>query len=548
MPFRARPGRSTGATWWLGRPVRHARRGTCPADPHRPATRCVGAPPPHHRPGLLLVASFLGAGIAQVVIWNTERTRATFERDATSASPALEARSAGTAARARGAARRAHAVARSHPRRGAGCNPGLARQRRAAGHGMERARPGIRCAGVRGRNRSDGCPDTASSIGPDDGTAAPTAAARAELGRAHAASSNLCPPTKAPWASTPCRFRRRGAPSNAARRSGRPTATPGFRLTRNPGAPYGVVLYQAHLRRQSGDGPGARCCDPRRCLRHARRGSPDGPDRPAPGAPSQCLCGRHRHCRQPPSPRRPRGLRDRGRGHDPGSSRLPSPGACGTCGSLRRAAGPAASLQWECLAVLADRPARDGTARRLSADGHRPHAAHRDRRAPAHRGARSRGRRARNRRSRAARQRAALSQHPRQRADRRDLHQPGRRRDPGQSPLLRADRLHRGRAAHAQPGRLHPSRGCGAGDRDGRAAGARRHPDVPAQQALHPQGRRHRLGAVDGVAAARLAEPAVAHRRRASRTSPSTCGSRKPSMRARRPRPPTGPRASSCRA
>ena len=39
---------------------------------------------------------------------------------------------------------------------------------------------------------------------------------------------------------------------------------------------------------------------------------------------------------------------------------------------------------------------------------------------------RRRGRRARDRRGRAARQRAALSQHPRQRADRRDLHRPRR--------------------------------------------------------------------------------------------------------------------------
>ena len=92
-----------------------------------------------------------------------------------------------------------------------------------------------------------------------------------------------------------------------------------------------------------------------------------------------------------------------------------------------------------------------------------------------------------------------------------DLRRP---RHPGQSALLRADRLRRARAGGAEPRGADPPGGPRQRRDADRAAGRRRDPDVPAPQALPEPRRRRRLGALDGLAAARRSQRAVAHRRR----------------------------------
>ena len=171
-------------------------------------------------------------------------------------------------------------------------------------------------------------------------------------------------------------------------------------------------------------------------------------------------------------------------------------------------------LEPQPLDALGDRPAVGGDARRVAAHHDRPDSPHRDRGARADRGAARRGERAAGGGDRAASERAALSQHPRQRADRRRLHRPRRPRHPGQSALLRADRLRRARADDARPGCADAGRGPCPRRRDDGAARRRRDPDVPAPQALPDPCRRRRLGALDGLAAARRGQRAVADRRR----------------------------------
>ena len=211
--------------------------------------------------------------------------------------------------------------------------------------------------------------------------------------------------------------------------------------------------------------------------------------------------------------RRPRRLRCRADRPGPRAAlRLRRP-AVGPAGD-GAAAGRARGARPQRRVLRRRRAALGGDARRRAADHHRPDATDRERGARAHRRPARRGRRAPRRRGGAARERAALSQHPRQRADRHHLFRPERPRDPGQPAVLRADRLQRGRAGGPAADRAHPSRGRRQRRGADRAAGARRDPDAPPAQALPHPSRRGGLGAGDGDPAARLGQPALAHRRR----------------------------------
>ena len=353
-------------------------------------------------------------------------------------------------------------------------------------------------------------------------------------------------------------------------------------------------------RRQCAVDPGGPCGDrigaPHRPRRGDRRLPPDPGRRSRPAQRRRDLPGdlrRRRDDRQPSASPRPaawsswRSTWRRSSKASPGSSRT----TCSVCivdngapAERRRLAGPPgceaepaamlhvrplsfAGRQWDLrvfarpaqiperlqrqrLAVRAGRAGVGGDARRLPADDHRPHAAHRDRGARAHR-------RAARPRSANARWREAALRDSEQRFRNILDHVPigviytdlQRPRDPDQPALLRADRLPRRRAADAARCSTctHPDDVAQDVELVGRLVRGeipmyRRHKRYITQRRRASSGCSRRSRCCATRRTSRGASSA------SSRTSPSTCGSRRPSARARPPRRRTGRRANSSRA
>ncbi len=236
----------TGAIWWLGdlfgmlvvAPALLTLIGR-PRDAWAPRRLTIGL-------AMVLVATFLAAGIAQVVIWNSERTRATFQRDATSASLALEAQLQ-EPLHALEALRGALTVSRDPTR----AEVQLATKSWLDGGGLramgwsERVRDSD-VAAYEARIRNDGSPgfrvfDRDPARNPANSPGASTASREVMAIRFIEPLAANAEALGVNALSIPAA---RGA-IESARRTGRPAATSGFRLTQQLGTQFGVVIYQA---------------------------------------------------------------------------------------------------------------------------------------------------------------------------------------------------------------------------------------------------------------------------------------------------------------
>ena len=224
---------------------------------------------------------------------------------------------------------------------------------------------------------------------------------------------------------------------------------------------------------------------------------------------------RRRRRRAAAPPRRPRRLRIGAGRADARRARSSSPAASGTCTSTPRR-GRAAGLQRQRLVLLAGRRCSRRDARRLPADGDRPDPPHRERGARAHGGA------ARPRSSEREVAEAALRDSEQRFRNILDNVPIGVIYTNLAGDVIQANPRFCELTGYSEnelltlrPARLDPSRRRRPGVEMGRAAGARRDPDVPRPQALPRPRAARRSGSSSTVSLLRDSQnAAVAHRRR----------------------------------